>query len=199
MTGEGRRPPGRRSGGRPGAPRVGPLPPEERVGTARALLEDSILPGANIFTTLVRHEGLFRRWLPFGGKLLRGRLPARERELLILRTAWLCRAEYEWAQHVVIGARAGLTEVEMRRLRAEPGSPAWADWSELEALVLSAVDELHDDWYISDSTWEGLSQRYGVEEMIEVAFVVGHYHMVAGALNSLGVQLDEGLSGFGDT
>ena len=26
----------------------------------------------NIFRTLVRHPGLYRRWAPFGGKLLRG-------------------------------------------------------------------------------------------------------------------------------
>ena len=61
----------------------------------------------NIFTTLVRHPGLFRKWLPFGGKLLAGKLPPRDRELLILRTGWNTRADYEWHQHVRI-ARASL-------------------------------------------------------------------------------------------
>jgi 4-carboxymuconolactone decarboxylase len=40
-----------------------------------------------------------------------------------------------------------------------------------------------------------LAESYGTEELIEVVFVVGHYHMVAFALNSLGVELDEGLEG----
>ena len=48
----------------------------------------------NIFATLVRHPGLFRKWLPFGGKLLVGKLPARDRGLLILRTGHNCDADY---------------------------------------------------------------------------------------------------------
>ena len=86
-------------------PRIHPIPPEERVGDVRELLDTATVagPDANIFTTFARAPGLFRRWLPFGGKLLNGKIPARERELLILRTGWNCRAEYEWAQHVRIG------------------------------------------------------------------------------------------------
>jgi hypothetical protein len=34
--------------------------------------------------------------------------------------------------------------------------------------------------------------------MIEIAMLVGHYHMVAFALNSLEVELDEGLEGLPD-
>jgi alkylhydroperoxidase family enzyme len=77
-------------------------------------------PASNIFTTLVRHRGLFRRWLPFGGKLLAGRIPARERELIILRTGWLCRAEYEWGQHVLIARQAGVTDDEIEWLKEGP-------------------------------------------------------------------------------
>ncbi len=81
----------------PTTPRIPPLPAADRTPSAQALLESVTVAGseANIFTTLVRAEGLARRWLPFGGKLLNGKLPARDRELLILRTAWSCRAEYE--------------------------------------------------------------------------------------------------------
>ena len=83
--------------------RIAPVPPVERTGQVRELLDTARVgtgPDANIFATLVRAPGLFRRWLPFGGKLLAGKLPARDRELLILRTGWNCRAEYEWAQHL---------------------------------------------------------------------------------------------------
>src|SRR5205085_7628567 len=74
-------------------------------------------PASNIFTTLVRHPGLFRKWMPFGGKLLGGgKLPPRDRELLILRTGWRCRSEYEWGQHVRLARDAGLTDEEIRRV-----------------------------------------------------------------------------------
>ena len=82
-------------------PRIAPVPAAERAPSAQALLDgiSGAASEANIFTTLIRAEGLTRRWLPFGGKLLNGKIPARDRELVILRTGWNCGSEYEWAQH----------------------------------------------------------------------------------------------------
>ena len=93
---------------RPETPRIPPLSPDQQDDQARELLAGAAAPGvpaSHIFSTLVRHPGLFRKWMPFGGKLLAGKLPARERELLILRTGWRCQSVYEWGQHVLI-ARA---------------------------------------------------------------------------------------------
>jgi alkylhydroperoxidase family enzyme len=150
-------------------------------------------PAANIFATLVRHPGLFRRWLPLGGKLLAGRLPARDRELLILRTAVLCRAEYEWGQHRLIGRSAGLSESEVERVKEGADAQGWDDF---DATLMRAVDELHADARISDATWEELATRYDERQLIEVPMLVGHYYMVAFALNSLGVELEPGVAGF---
>jgi len=179
---------------RPASPRILPLPAEERSPSAQALLDGVAVAGseANIFTTLVRAEGLTRRWLPFGGKLLAGKIPPRERELLILRTGWNCGSEYEWAQHVVIGRSAGLTGEEIARIPAGPG----AEWSHFDSRLLQAADELHADWCITDATWAALAAVYDTQQLIELPMLVGHYHMVAMTLNSLGVQLDPGLSGF---
>jgi 4-carboxymuconolactone decarboxylase len=174
---------------RPTSPRVAPLPPEERVGRYAELLQGL---DANIFTTLVRAPGLFRRWLPFGGKLLAGKLPARDRELLILRTSVNCGAVYEWGQHVPIALDAGLDRTEIDRV-------ATADldgWPSFDAALLRAADELHADTCLSDATWATLAQRYDTPQMIELPMLVGHYHLVAMTLNSLGVALDDGLSGF---
>jgi 4-carboxymuconolactone decarboxylase len=180
---------------RPSSPRVRPLPRGERSPSAQALLESVTVAGAeaNIFTTLVRAEGLTRKWLPFGGKLLNGKIPGRDRELLILRTGWNCRAEYEWAQHVPIGLAVGLAQEEIDRVPAGPEAPGW---SPFDAALLRAADELHHHWCITDSTWAELTARYDTAQLIELPMLVGHYHMVAMTLNSLGVQLDEGLSGF---
>lgn len=178
---------------RASAPRIPPLAPDERTEAARQLLDSVTLAGeSNIFTTLVRAEGLFRRWMPFGGKLLSGKLPARDRELMILRTGWNCGCEYEWGQHVSIGLRAGLTQEE---IDAVPRGPEGAG-AAFDATLLRAADELHSDFCISDPTWEELSARYGTEQLIELPMLVGHYHLVAMTLNTLGVQLDAGLPGF---
>jgi 4-carboxymuconolactone decarboxylase len=180
----------------PDAPRVPPLPADDQDEQARELLSGAGAPGspaANIFRTLVRHPGLFRRWLPFAGKLLAGKLTARDREILILRTGWRCRSEYEWGQHVLIARRAGLTDDEIRRIQDGPLAPGW---TVLEASLLRAADELHDDSGISDATWHELASRYDVPQLIEVPMLVGHYHLVASPLNSLGVQREPGVPGF---
>lgn len=180
-------------------PRIPPLPASEQDEQARELLTGVSVagaadaPAANIFATLVRHPGLFRRWLPFAGKLLAGKLPARDRELLILRTAALCHAEYEWGQHRLIGLSAGLSEAEIGRARDGADAPGWEDF---DAALLRAADELHADACISDATWDILASRYDERQLIEVPMVVGHYHMVAFTLNSLGVELEAGVPGF---
>ena len=178
---------------RPTRPRIPPLPDDERDEVARQLLDQvGALRDANIFTTFVRAPGLFRRWSPFGGKLLAGKLPARDRELLILRTAWNCRSAYEWGQHVEIGRRAGLTQEEVDRIAGGP----LQGWPEADAILVAAADELHDDACIGEETWRALVARYDTAQLIELPLLVGHYHLVAMTPKSLGVPPDPGPSGF---
>jgi 4-carboxymuconolactone decarboxylase len=175
---------------RPTEPRIPPLSSEDADEQARELLAQAGGPTAgatNIFATFVRHPGLFRKWMPFGGKLLAGKLPARDRELLILRTGWNCRSDYEFAQHVRIGRAAGLTDAEIERVK--DGADA-AGWSDHDALLVRAADELHTDACLSDATWAALAERYDERQMIELPMLVGHYHLVAFTLNSLGVQVE---------
>lgn len=181
---------------RPTTPRIAPLAPDEQDDQHRELLGGVATEGfqaSNIFATLVRHPGLFRKWLPFSGKLLAGKLPMRDRELLILRTGWHCRSVYEWGQHTLIGRRAGLSDDELLRIQAGPDAPGWAAH---DALLLRAADELHDDSCISDASWAALAGHYETEQLIEIPMLVGHYHLVAFALNSLGVQREPGVPGF---
>lgn len=176
---------------RPSSPRIPPLPEDDRDDHARELLAQAggaAAAATNIFTTLVRHPGLFRRWLPFGGKLLAGKLPPRDRELLILRTGWNCRSDYEWAQHVRIARAAGLSDDEIARV--EQGADG-DGWSTHDALLMAAADELHRDACLSDATWAALAERYDERQLIEVPMLVGHYHLVAYTLNSLGVQVED--------
>jgi 4-carboxymuconolactone decarboxylase len=171
------------------APRIPPLPAAERDPRTEAILEPLRRPDGtelNIFATLARHPKLFKRWSAFGGTLLYGgTLPARERELLILRTGYLCRAHYEWGQHVEIARAAGLSDEEIARV-AE--GPAAAGWSTGDADLLRAADELHADSRIGDTTWAALAERWDDQQLIEVCMVVGQYHLVSFALNSLGVE-----------
>jgi 4-carboxymuconolactone decarboxylase len=176
--------------------RVEPLPEAEWTPEIRETLPRGVGNGRilAIFTTLARHPKLLKRWLVFGNHVLfKSTLGPRERELAILRIGYLCRSEYEWGQHAVIGRGVGLTDAEIERVILGPDAPGWTP---LEALVLRATDELHGDSMITDATWSALSAHYDVQQLMDLIFAVGQYTMVSMALNSLGVQLDQGIQGF---
>ena len=177
-------------------PRITPLPePEWR--DVSAILEAqppglrSRLGDNNIFPTLARHPDLFRAWLPFGGFLLGGGvLGPRERELLILRTGHNCGSRLRVGPARANRRRAGMTREQIGAVAAGPGATGL---SAEDSLLLAAADELHADAKISDDTWALLAEGRDERALIEIAMLVGHYHMVAYALNSLEVELDEGL------
>ena len=175
-------------------PRIPPLPREGRDPKTDELLAGLRFgdgPELNIFTTLAWHPGLLKRWAAFGGTLLyAGQLVPRERELLILRTAWHCHADYEWGQHVDIALAAGVTEDEVARVVHGPDAEGW---SHDDAVLLRAADELHLHSCIQDGTWAELAGRLDERQLIEVCMVVGQYHLVAYTLNSLGVQPERDL------
>jgi alkylhydroperoxidase family enzyme len=123
-----------------------------------------------------------------GQLLLRSSLPARERELAILRVGWLCRATYEWAHHVEIGReQAGLSAADIEAVKkgAIPDSQADDD------ILLRAVDQLVGDHFIDDATWAALALRFDQTQLMDLVFVIGNYTMICMALNSFGVQLED--------
>jgi 4-carboxymuconolactone decarboxylase len=172
-------------------PRLAPLEPSEWNDEQRELLTRGNPPRVlNVFATLARHQDLYRRWMPFANHVLfKSSLPPREREMAILRIGWLCRSGYEFHQHTRIGKASGLSDAEIERLKSEPGA---AGWSEAESALLQAVDDLHGDQFISDATWQRLSEHYDTNQVIDLVFAVGQYTLVSMALKSFGVQIEKG-------
>lgn len=179
-------------------PRIYPQKESEWDEDARKLLEGlkKINKGivTNIAATLANYSKLYNRWRVFGNHVLfKSTLPFRDREILILRIGWLCQAEYEWGQHVIIGKRCGLSDEEIIRIIEGPDVEGW---NSFDAALLRAVDELYIDSFISDSTWQFLSEKYNTHQLIDLVFTVGQYNLVSMVLNTLGVQLEEGVDGF---
>lgn len=177
---------------RPASPRITPLRADEMDERSRQLLDETGLGPSNMLTTLVRHPGLFRHYNRFGGKLIRGRVPGRERELLILRTTWRCGCDFLWESHVRAGMKVGLTQDEAERVSLGADVPGW---SQLDASLVRAVDELFEDSCISDATWEILAEAFDEHQLIEVPMLVGLYLLNCFTVNSLGIQLDSQLFG----
>ena len=160
------------------APRIA-LPPDAGEGPMRELCPDVT-------------ETCRKYWEYTGHFVRNATIPARHRELLILRTAWLSRGDYIWGRHDVIGKEAGLTAEEIRRVTAGPDAPGWDGF---ERALLRAADELHASRFISEPTWEALADRYTDEELREVVLIVGNYTQLAMFQNALGAQLPPGFEG----
>lgn len=181
------------------APRIEPVDvasntdPELVALLAKALLRDDGQP-INIFGTLAHHPKLLDRFNRFGGFLLnRGEVPAREREIVILRVGWRSQSVYEFGQHTIIGERAGLTADEVAALTKDVADHRWAPG---DLALIGLADELCANNKVGDSTWQQLAARWNSTELVELVICAGFYRLVSGFLNTIGVELDPGVPGW---
>ncbi|QWF83294.1 carboxymuconolactone decarboxylase family protein [Amycolatopsis sp. CA-230715] len=176
---------------RPTEPRIPAVALEDMTEAQRALAG---VGASNVIRTLVHRDDLVTAMGPLGQALLFSqRTSARARELAILRVALRAGAAYEWANHTLGALGAGATEAEIRAVN-DPE----AAWPDADAALLSAVDELCADDCVSERTWSALRAHYAEEEIIEFLMLVGYYRMMAGVLNSIGIEPEPGRPGFGE-
>lgn len=175
------------------APRIPPLSDDQMDADQKEIAAPMAATGRvlNIFRTLIRAPKAAKGFLAWGNYVLsrRNDLPAREREIVILRIGFLCRSGYEWTQHVEIGLRSGLTDAEIARIKQGADAPGW---SAADAALLRASDELHHDQFITEPSWAALKAHFTDKQCMDVVFTAAQYTQVSMILNSFGVQLDEG-------
>lgn len=175
-------------------PRFAPLGDAELGDDIRArfasLFEGG--PPRNIYRTLLREPDAFQRFAAWGSYILSAQnsLPPRQREIVILRTGYVCRSGYEFAQHKRIGLSVGLSETEVDRIKAGPEA---AGWSRADSLLIYAADELHRDQFIGDALWSELRRHFTDKQLMDLVFTAAQYTQVAMILNSFGVQLEQGV------
>ena len=174
-------------------PRIPPIQDGEFTDEQRAALGDMAAKGPvlNIFRTLAHAPKALARFLPWGAYVLsrRNALSAREREIVILRTGFLCKSGYEFAQHSEMGRAAGLTDDEIAAVKHGAAAPVW---SPSDAVLIRACDELHRDQFVGGATWADLERHFDRKQCMDVVLTVGQYTQVSMLLNSFGVQLEEG-------
>ena len=180
-------------------PRIGPLKPDEvaeaalanTVSLRKAASRSADVAMADIpelVFTLLRHPDLYQSIADLSIQLLgRGSLSARERELVVLRVAWLWQAPYEWGEHVKLAKAAGVSSEEIERVIEGASAPTW---NEHEAALLRAVDELKREAMISDETWATLAKRLDEKQLFELPVLVGQFTNVAFFQNALRLRLE---------
>ena len=176
--------------------RIAPLDMSTATDQQREVIKPWALPDGrvyNLFTTFVKHPDLLRRWYPYGiHVMVKSTLPARDRELIIMRIAWLNNSEYEWGHHRKIANEIGLSDEDLTRVI----EGAQADgWDEFDRLLLRAVDEMKSTANMSDEVYDGLAARYDEQQMMDVVHTYGAYNLVSTCLNVFGVQLEADVPG----
>ncbi|GGT68231.1 carboxymuconolactone decarboxylase family protein [Actinomadura citrea] len=171
-------------------PRIAPLDPpyttEIAAALARWMPPDVARDPLVLFRTLHRNPELASRMRVLGaGLLAHGRLPARDREIIIDRTCARAGCEYEWGVHAAtFGEAAGLSREQLQATVSGDGAP----WSPKERLLLSAADELHDSARMSPRTWTALAEHYDEPQLLELLVLTGWYRTISQLINTLEID-----------
>ncbi|MDC8973624.1 carboxymuconolactone decarboxylase family protein [Mycobacterium marinum] len=140
----------------------------------------------NALSTFANHPALAKAFLRFNTHLLfASTLPARVRELAILRVAHRRACAYEWTHHLALAEQAGISGDEIAAVRRGEAT------DDFERAVLTGVDELDENSELSDQTWAALGEHLDDRQRMDYVFTVGCYALLAMAFNTFGVQLEE--------
>jgi AhpD family alkylhydroperoxidase len=151
-------------------------------------------PEMHLFTALGHRQALFWTWSLYAGRLLRGRLPRIDTELVILRVAHLRSCEYELQHHRRMARQAGLDPQAQATIFAWPGVPETDGprrvLSARQQALLNATDELIKDRSITADTWQQLTVHLNRRQLIEFCMLATQYDALAATITALEIPLD---------
>jgi hypothetical protein len=147
-----------------------------------------------MYAQMAHNPALLRLFKPLSSFFgIQGLLPARDREIAILRIAWINRQAFIWGEHVRLGhGQGGLSTEEVERITL--GSCA-EGWSEHDRAILSAVDELRENSDISEATWAVLARTWSEGQLVELPVLIGQYQTLGYLQTVLRFELWEGNPG----
>ena len=117
-------------------------------------------------------------------------LPVKQRQIAIMRAAWICKATYMWSSHLRTSMRRGLEPDMFRPIQVGADDPYFTDF---ERVVIRATEELVNDKKLSDASWQSLMAEWNNQQMLDFLFTVGAYVTVAGVMRSTGVERKQEL------
>jgi 4-carboxymuconolactone decarboxylase len=177
---------------RPREPRVQPV--EKVAARAREVAQGRLVRPINLSATLAHNRPISDGVAALSGVYFDPAIiDPRLRELIILRMGWKTESAYEFGQHVLAARQVGISDDEIRfTTRPVDEGP----WSPLEAVALRMVDDIQTDDCVSDAVWSELAALVDDADAIAMVGLACFYRMVAGVLNSLGIQPEPDLPGW---
>ncbi len=144
------------------------------------------MPPLNIFRTIANNPRVLHRFM-IGGLLDKGSISIQDREIVILRTCGICKAEYEWGVHVAgFAAKAEINQNQIDNTYEKTINESL--WNEKQLCVLALVDQLHKTQTCDDELWEKLQTHFQDDQLIELVMLTGLYHAVSFMVNSIRIE-----------
>lgn len=177
--------------------RMPPVEPEDYTDETRAFFSKwtgGFLKGADtnpVLKTFAHNPALAEAFSQFNiHLLLHNTLPVKQRQIAIMRTAWVTRAVYMWSSHLNTSMTNGLSDDMFEPIKQGANDP-W--FTPFEAAIVRATDELVADRNISDANWKALMAEWDNKQMLDFLFTVGAYVAIAGVMRSTGARRDPDL------
>ena len=117
-------------------------------------------------------------------------VPEALKEIIIIATAKEMHSQYEFSAHARLARNAGVSDETIKAI-ATGAAPAGLEGD--EALLVGYVHELLRDHKVKDATYRSLVDRFGEQDTLHLAVLVGHYLLVAQILMTVDVELGEGM------
>jgi len=178
-------------------PRISPLTPETSTEEADAMFErwrSGPFKGSDqnpVLLTFAHNPKLADTFSALNVHLLSTTsLPLRERQIAIMRTAWVCHARYMWSSHLRTSLRRGIEPQLFAALQVGASDPYFTDF---ERTVIHATEDLVRDRLVSDAHWKALAHQWNNKQLLDFLFTVGTYVCIAGVMRSTGVQREDEL------
>ena len=137
----------------------------------------------NLYKALGNHPELVAAWAEFSKRCATTRAPARAARAVILRGAQVMRSEYEWAQHLAMARKAGVSEAKIKNLASWRTS---SEFSEQEKAAL-ALAEAVTEGRVSDEVYARAKKHFDDHDYVELALVAAFYAMVGRMIDAMGV------------
>jgi 4-carboxymuconolactone decarboxylase len=145
-------------------------------------------PGVNLYRALAHAPQLLEAWINFAWALREHcDTPRRLRELVILRTAQCMLSQYEWNQHRLMAAEAGVDEYQVAELAMWRTSPAFND---TERAALALTDALVEGC-VPDEVNATVDEHFSPQARVELTLTAAFYCAVPRLLDALRVPVEE--------
>ena len=139
----------------------------------------------NLYRMLLHSPSVTEGWLAFLTAIRHEtKLPARYRELAILRIAVLNGAQYEFDVHVPFALKEGVSRAAIDALRANATNDLDGD----DRAVVAYADAMTRAIHVPDDVFARIRERFAERDVVELTATIAAYNCVSRFLEALRID-----------